>query len=599
MKQNIFKNRNWLIVAIIIILLVPILYIIFNNFSNPFIKNRKVSILNEEITLIRNLHSKIAESPDNQKKEIESLLQQDLDPIRRGSYYTGLSYYYILNNDYVNHKKYSQMAISEYEKAEDTELLIMKIYTYMMQMAADFNYIEDTLSYCYTLYDILSEDYIKYAPKDLLTEAEIYTNLTLTIIYSNAGLIDKANYFFVKLPTYQEIDNYPDNIKSRLYFVKTIYYSSTKTYSLALKNSISLYELIKKTNPNTADIYQINIAQSYIGLGDADNALPHLEAATKYIEDKNLHNNLTLSYVNYAGYYILKGDYDKGLSYYTKAYNVSKEQNDYISCRDIIKHIYNLKTNYDTNIDISLYEEDFLKLYSNSNAINNELLSLASAMVDINDNMHNLREEQLKKESTLTNTLLAFVICSLIILICIIISLTVIQKKLKAEIIRRENSEYKLKELMKIDYLTKCYTKSSGLQLIDELVTTKSHFHLAILDIDNFKKVNDTYGHILGDSVLSKVSSILLNNITGLGSVIRFGGEEFIVILNNSSREKALDVLDGLRKEIASTIIDNTLSVTISIGVCTYINETPKGLIDKADKLLYKAKHNGKNQIQY
>ena len=131
----------------------------------------------------------------------------------------------------------------------------------------------------------------------------------------------------------------------------------------------------------------------------------------------------------------------------------------------------------------------------------------------------------------------------------------------------------------------------------------KNNLSFAIIDVDFFKKVNDTYGHSAGDFVLKEVAYLILQNLRKTDMVFRYGGEEFTVIITETPKEKAIVPLERLRKAVEEypfSYNGQDIKITISIGiseVCENIT-TVHQLFDDADRALYKAKENGRNQIQ-
>lgn len=130
-----------------------------------------------------------------------------------------------------------------------------------------------------------------------------------------------------------------------------------------------------------------------------------------------------------------------------------------------------------------------------------------------------------------------------------------------------------------------------------------SKFSLLLIDIDFFKKFNDTYGHQAGDAVLKQVSDLLRKSVRTSDIVARYGGEEMTIILPNNDFEHALAAAEKICAKIAETPFHLnpkvTKNVTISLGVATFPDngQTPSELIEYADKGLYKAKENGRNQV--
>ncbi len=164
-----------------------------------------------------------------------------------------------------------------------------------------------------------------------------------------------------------------------------------------------------------------------------------------------------------------------------------------------------------------------------------------------------------------------------------------------------------LYELATKDGLTKLYIHRHFYFLLEAEIKRVQRYHhvlsLLMLDIDNFKKVNDTYGHLVGDMVLKEIASTIQKTIRHVDIPARYGGEEFTIILPETSAFNALIIAERLRQrisEIEVKVDDNTvIHPTISIGVAEYPNaaEGIKELIDWTDKALYESKENGKNCI--
>jgi len=126
---------------------------------------------------------------------------------------------------------------------------------------------------------------------------------------------------------------------------------------------------------------------------------------------------------------------------------------------------------------------------------------------------------------------------------------------------------------------------------------------ILMVDIDHFKKVNDTYGHLTGDAVLKKVAQILKKQTRRSDFVGRYGGEEFLIILPETRLNKALILAEKLRMGVADLTIPANGQVlkglTVSIGVTEYeADPTVDEFISRSDKWLYAAKENGRNQVQ-
>lgn len=165
------------------------------------------------------------------------------------------------------------------------------------------------------------------------------------------------------------------------------------------------------------------------------------------------------------------------------------------------------------------------------------------------------------------------------------------------------NEQIKInKELSYTDTLTKLKNRKAYDEKLDELLTCKKRygidFSFLIFDIDNFKKINDNFGHDIGDKVLIEISQLIENLIRKNDFLYRIGGEEFVVLLSSTTKEKANITALKIRQAVENTTIIENLKVTISIGL-TQANkfDTNETIFKRVDELLYISKHTGKNKV--
>jgi len=158
------------------------------------------------------------------------------------------------------------------------------------------------------------------------------------------------------------------------------------------------------------------------------------------------------------------------------------------------------------------------------------------------------------------------------------------------------------------DYLTGLYNRRYFYENIEEYIgeikQTRETFAIAMLDIDYFKKVNDTYGHDMGDKVIIQIADFLRSNTKAGDIVARFGGEEFCIVIKDISKEGALKVLERIREEVESfsckTDTTKDLHITVSIGATIFQEEESlEDNINRADMMLYNAKNGGRNQLLF
>lgn len=143
-------------------------------------------------------------------------------------------------------------------------------------------------------------------------------------------------------------------------------------------------------------------------------------------------------------------------------------------------------------------------------------------------------------------------------------------------------------------------------RITEEIARSKRHnsnLTLALFDIDHFKKINDNYGHTVGDKILKELGDIILSNTRECDISARYGGEEFALILPETTQIEAAELLERLRQLIeAHTFLVNNLPivVTVSVGIAQYEPEySSKDFIDQADAALYQAKSTGRNKVVY
>ena len=125
-----------------------------------------------------------------------------------------------------------------------------------------------------------------------------------------------------------------------------------------------------------------------------------------------------------------------------------------------------------------------------------------------------------------------------------------------------------------------------------------SNHWLAICDIDHFKQVNDNFGHLIGDEVLIMLAQVMRHSFRFDDQLFRFGGEEFVALLQPTDQASAIATLERFRTDVEKTVFSRVGHVTISIGLSYLLpNDTPTDAIDRADEALYYAKRQGRNRV--
>ena len=177
-----------------------------------------------------------------------------------------------------------------------------------------------------------------------------------------------------------------------------------------------------------------------------------------------------------------------------------------------------------------------------------------------------------------------------------------IHNVLSSPILMEEEKSNSISEIATKDMLTGLVTREVFFVVLDkelqQLDRSDETVSLAMLDIDDFKQVNDTHGHQQGDSVLTAVGRSILNNIRDMDTAARYGGEELVILMPRTEIDTAYLVVERIRKDIETLSIDG-IKVTISIGLASSSRskQSVEALLRQADEALYAAKKQGKNRV--
>lgn len=166
-----------------------------------------------------------------------------------------------------------------------------------------------------------------------------------------------------------------------------------------------------------------------------------------------------------------------------------------------------------------------------------------------------------------------------------------------------ETEKTNLEQKASYDELTKIYNRTKFIEIFNEILKSVEleikPLSLILFDIDHFKKINDGFGHNIGDKVLVEISSVVKSLIRNTDIFCRWGGEEFLILLNSSSIEDSFKIAEKIRTFIETKEFIPNHQVTISLGVSTFEkNDNLDSFINRADKALYQAKNSGRNKTE-
>ena len=182
--------------------------------------------------------------------------------------------------------------------------------------------------------------------------------------------------------------------------------------------------------------------------------------------------------------------------------------------------------------------------------------------------------------------------------------LAVINRSIEYEVKKRmleiEKVNQNLVNIAKTDSMSKVMNKAALLDSIDNMINSRpgTEFSIIMFDIDNFKVINDTLGHVTGDKCIKMLAATARNNIRDIDLIGRYGGDEFIIVLPGTATDLAVTIAERFRQRIAAS---DSPHYTVSIGIASYPADgrDVKTLIEAADEGLYRSKRKGRNAVSH
>ncbi|CEO15100.1 diguanylate kinase signaling protein [[Clostridium] sordellii] len=320
-------------------------------------------------------------------------------------------------------------------------------------------------------------------------------------------------------------------------------------------------------------------ANLYLNEGKYELAKEYIELAEKFLkfnDEKIFKYTKELLYLTKGQYYSSIGNYYKSIDIYNKILSFSDyKNNNSLNEEYVLEKLVKL---YDKTKQYELEDIYIDKLIS---AIkNNENIRYRDYS---NYVLEQAKEKYIvRKDRESIRFLMLIILCGTII---IGYMYKINKKRLK-----------KMKYITLHDNLTGVYNRGYFDEKYKELINNKFKFSILMIDIDNFKYLNDTFGHQFGDEVLKTITSVILNLLNERCVLCRYGGEEFVILHKYSFKEESVLTAELIRSAVEHLSWSKDIKVTISIGIAYRLND---GLdtLSKADMNLYKAKNNGKNKI--
>lgn len=354
-----------------------------------------------------------------------------------------------------------------------------------------------------------------------------------------------------------------------------------------------------------------NIADAYRTQGTYKRALRNYLEALKIFEELKAKPRISVALANIGQLYALRNQPGKAEVYLLRAYHMAKEIQDKNRLKDASESLYKL---YEKQ---KRYKEA-LKFRNEFENIKGKLLSAqAYEKISALEASHEketrqkqielLKKEQEVRDERIRRQRITITLSVLAIVLTIILLMTLYHRfKLKVKSsMALEEAFQKMEQLASTDQLTGLYNRRSLLERIEietvRMGRTWKPFSFIMLDIDDFKKINDTFGHECGDAVLIILATTLAGSLRLQDVSARWGGEEFLLLLPDTTIEGALRLAEKIRHNVESLIVscnENEIQFTISSGVSSYDHPGPiESVIRKADDALYRAKKGGKNCV--
>ncbi|WP_297519060.1 tetratricopeptide repeat-containing diguanylate cyclase [uncultured Clostridium sp.] len=596
------RAKEKVVVLIISVIIISSIGSIFSGFIEKKTEEDLRTTIEENYSIyypmLVDYTGKINKREEGVYEELNEKLGSSENILATGTYKNALSYYYLREGDYEKHKELALDAILDYKSIKEGLPLVLQTYSYMISNAISKNDYDLALKYCYEAVEIIDSEDSKYIADDLKEGFKVIIDCNFINIFIYNGLPEKAEKYYNEIKDYKKGDDIYEDNKKFLVFSKMVYNDAIENFDETLKLTLEYQELAEERGSEKAQGLRMNVGKALVGAGRPDEALEHILVSEKFYEKNSSGTSLANVYVVYGEYFEAKGKYDKALENYIKAYDLYSVDAKFSSYQIMtIEDIQKAHKLGKSDVDIDGYLNKYVELNLSADKNGDSgLASLFSTMEEINEKSYEskllFREQEkvaIERSNEDREKLIIILTSAMFLLIIVMI-------KLKKEVAYRKKYERELQEIVDRDFLTKCYSRIYGVDKIESLIIERKEFSVALIDIDNFKKINDTYGHLVGDEALKMLGNILNNSFDGVGTSMRYGGEEFLIVLE-CSKEDGLKLLNDFRSCVEKSIFSENLTLTISGGLKSWTDESIEVLVDEADKLLYEAKHQGKNRI--
>ncbi|MEG0668960.1 MAG: GGDEF domain-containing protein, partial [Clostridium sp.] len=491
------------------------------------------------------------------------------------------------NGDYEGLMKVFQESEALFQET-NLNLELFEVYGWVSTLS-NIEYKDSTaIFYANKASEICLEIYDETKDNLYLQEA-IAVRLFIANVAIQLGMSNEAETYFNKAMV--DLDKIGDVDRADIYSNVAKYYIECNEFELSNQYLEKANVVLEAMEDNSvADITKnenmLLMINNNVQLGELNRADEILKDIDKDIFASN--DKLSVLYGTiYAEYLSEIGDYDKAILSSKFAYDLANETEYYRISPDIINQL------------IKFYQfigDDSRELeYRRERDRLNEKIRLLRGDSSASNLLYTYRVEsvELKAKTALQEQKIDFtakivIFLTLLLIASFIVIILMIKNKKKSEKIKT------ISHGLMIDGLTNVYNKKYLQNRLKSGITSKEEFYIAILDLDDYKKVNDTYGHMFGDTALVKVAEKIKSLLPDNAFISRFGGEEFVIMYSKLKKESVLMNLEIIRESVEKIKWEYDTKITISIGVADSITSGEK-VMEVADKMMYKAKQDGKN----
>lgn len=362
-----------------------------------------------------------------------------------------------------------------------------------------------------------------------------------------------------------------------------------------LKASVSCFE-IGRTVHAFRNVFPLYYKETFVGTVDiayhANSIISGIEMALPvYIEflidrkfiQENLYKDEQKNYIRspiFDEYFI-----DKEVEIFNESAEKIKREVQNINKEDLENIKINLKKGKSFSTNLKIKDKNYLITFINVKSCEEE--NMAYFVIYKPDNFF----EYFHKSFLITTVVSTFLLMLFFLSLYFYLS-------------KQIEHEKKLITISETDPLTGIANRRAFMEKIEDVVKINQKFNyplsVILFDIDNFKKVNDTYGHDVGDYVLKEITKIVSNHLRKTDFFVRWGGEEFIILSENTKLEDAIQLAERLRRNVENYEFEKVGHITISLSVAKFkSDENIDSFLKRLDELLYKAKKKGKNRVEF